>query len=68
MKNNTTISNILQAVFQESEITELSQRNGYEEKARKATVTEIMRYQMAGAIEQCVSYRELEIYGNKHTE
>jgi len=67
MNNNTTISKILQEVIGEKEIEEASKKYGYKEKARKATVSAMMRYHLAGAIEKCTGYRELEIYGAKHT-
>jgi hypothetical protein len=67
MKNNTIVSEQLQVAFEEKTITEIASKHGYTEKARKATVHQVMCYQMAGAIEQCGSYRELEIYGSKHT-
>jgi len=67
MNNNTTISKILQEIIREKEMQESSKKYGYEEKARKATVKAVLEYHLAGAIEKCASYRELEIYGAKHT-
>jgi len=68
MSNNTIISKILQEVIREHEIQEITEKKKYEEKARKATVTTVLRYHLSGAIEKCSSYRELEVYGAKHTE
>ena len=66
MKYNTTISKILQEVIKEKEIEEMSEKHKYKEKARKAKVSTVLRYQMAGSMEESRSYRELEIDGMKH--
>jgi hypothetical protein len=67
MNNNTTISKILQEIIREKEMEAASKKYGYEEKARKATVSAVLRYHLSGAIGKCTGYRELEIYGAKHT-
>ena len=66
MNNNTTIKKILQEIIQEKEVKEICRKINYEEKARKASVSCVLRYQLTGAIEKCVSYRELAIYGSSH--
>jgi len=66
MKYNTTVSKILQEVIREKEIEEISKKHGYEEKARKARVSEIIRYQLSGAIEKSESYRDMETDGIKN--
>lgn len=68
MRNDSTIKEIMQEIIKEKEIEEIAKEYGYEEVARKATVSNVMRYHMSGAIEKCRSYRELETYGEKHTE
>ena len=67
MNNNTTIRKILQEVIREKEMQESSEKYGYKEKARKAKVSAVLCYHLSGAIEKCSSYRELEIYGAKHS-
>lgn len=66
MKNNTTISKILQEVINEEKVKEKAKKYKYEEKARKADVSTVLRYQLAGSIEECESLRELPAYGIKH--
>ena len=66
MKHNTTISEILQEIIREKEIMEMSEKQGYEDAARKATVATMYRYQLSGAIEKSESYRDLEIDGMKN--
>ena len=66
MRNNTTISKIMQEVIKEKEIKELCEKYKYEDKARKAKVSMVLQYQMSGAMEESASYRELEIDGRKN--
>ena len=66
MNNNTTIKKILQEVIKEKEIKEIARKYNYEDKARKASVSVLYQYQVTGAIEKSVSYRELSIYGASH--
>jgi hypothetical protein len=66
MKNNTIISKILQGVINEEKVKKIAKKYKYEETARKADVSTVLRYQLAGSIEECESLRELPFYGIKH--
>jgi hypothetical protein len=67
MKHNTTIQKIMQEVISEEKVKKITKECNYADTARKATVSTILRYHLVGAIESSASYRELEIYGAKHT-
>ena len=67
MKNSTTISKIMQELINEEKVKKIAEKYNYEEKARKATVSAVLQYHLCGAIEKCSSYRELEVYGAKHS-
>ena len=56
----------MQEVINEEKVKKIAKKYEYEEKARKATVSTVLRYQLAGSIEECESLRELAVYGIKH--
>jgi hypothetical protein len=56
----------MQEVIDEEKVKKIAEKHNYEEKARKATVSAVLRYHLCGAIEKCSGYRELEVYGAKH--
>jgi hypothetical protein len=66
MKNNTIISKIMQEVINEEKVKKMAEKNKYGDKARKASVSTVLRYQLAGSIEECESLREMSVYGVKH--
>ena len=57
----------MQEIICEKEIREVTKKYRYEDVGRKASVSVMLGYHLSGAIEKCESYRELEIYGLKHT-
>ena len=66
MKNNNTINKMMQGVINEEKVKKLSTKHNYEETARKATVSVVLRYHLAGSIEECESLREVPSHGMKH--
>lgn len=66
MKNNTTVSKIMQEVINEEKVKKIAEKYNYEDKARKAKVHTVLQYQFAGSVEESESLRELPSYGIEH--
>jgi len=66
MKNHTIINKILQEVINEEKVKKIVEKYKDKDKARKAKVSTVLRYQLAGSIEESGSLRELPAYGMKH--
>ncbi|MGG1652204.1 IS4 family transposase [Paenibacillus sp. NRS-1780] len=57
MKNSIMFTSILQSILTPEEVQTVAEDTGYEDKARKFTVTRLLQYWCVSALEQWDSYR-----------
>lgn len=66
MNNNKLIKRILQALISEKQCTEICEKYGYNDVARKLTVKVLFQYFLLSAILESKSYRELCLQGEAY--